>query len=49
MTDEVLSWDDASNNQAFLGGEYSWVHNAVSIYFVAKEKVPDLFKVTNHT
>src|SRR5712691_10671587 len=38
MTDEVLSWDDASNNQAFLGGEYSWVHNAVSIYFVAKEK-----------
>jgi multiple sugar transport system substrate-binding protein len=49
MTDEVLSWDDASNNQAFLGGEYSWVHNAVSIYFVAKEKVPDIFKVTNHT
>ena len=49
MTDEVLSWDDASNNQAFLGGEYSWVHNPVSIYFVAKEKVPDLFKVTNHT
>src|SRR5262245_17630241 len=49
MTDEVLSWDDASNNQAFLGGEYSWVHNAVSIYYVAKEKVPDIFKVTNHT
>ena len=23
MTDEVLSWDDASNNQAFLGGEYA--------------------------
>jgi len=22
MTDEVLSWDDASNNQAFLGGGY---------------------------
>ena len=21
MTDEVLSWDDSSNNQAFLGGE----------------------------
>ncbi len=49
MTDEVLSWDDASNNQAFLGGEYSWVQNAVSIYFVAKEKVPDILKVTNHT
>lgn len=49
MTDEVLSWDDASNNQAFLGGNYSWVHNAVSVYFVAKEKVPELFQATNHT
>jgi multiple sugar transport system substrate-binding protein len=49
MTNEVLSWDDASNNQAFLGGNYSWVHNAVSIYNIAKDKVPDIFKVTNHT
>jgi multiple sugar transport system substrate-binding protein len=49
MTNEVLSWDDASNNQAFLGGDYSWVHNAVSIYNVAKNKVPEMFQVTNHT
>ena len=49
MTNEVLSWDDASNNQAFLGGKYAWTHNAVSIYNVAKNKVPDIFKVTNHT
>jgi len=49
MSNEVLSWDDASNNQAFLGGNYSWVHNAVSIYAVAQEKVPEIFKVTNHT
>jgi multiple sugar transport system substrate-binding protein len=49
MTNEVLSWDDASNNQAFLGGGYSWVHNAVSVYYVAKQKVPDIFAVTNHT
>jgi multiple sugar transport system substrate-binding protein len=48
MTNEVLSWDDSSNNQAFMGGNYSWVHNAVSIYAVAKEKVPDIYKVTNH-
>jgi multiple sugar transport system substrate-binding protein len=47
MTNEVLSWDDASNNQAFLGGDYSWVHNAVSIYNVAKNKVPEMFQVTN--
>jgi multiple sugar transport system substrate-binding protein len=49
MTNEVLSWDDASNNQAFLGGKYSWVHNAVSVYNVAKNKVPDIFEKTNHT
>jgi multiple sugar transport system substrate-binding protein len=49
MTNEVLSWDDSSNNQAFMGGNYTWVHNAVSIYAVAKDKVPDIFKVTNHT
>jgi multiple sugar transport system substrate-binding protein len=49
MTNEVLSWDDSSNNQAFMGGNYSWVHNAVSIYYVAKEKVPDIAKVTSHT
>ena len=48
MTNEVLSWDDSSNNQAFLGGQYSWVHNAISIYFVAKNKVSDIAKVTNH-
>jgi len=48
-TNEVLSWDDSSNNQAFMGGTYSWVHNAVSIYYVAKEKVPDIAKVTSHT
>src|SRR2546428_5766221 len=49
MTNEVLSWDDSSNNQAFMGGTYAWVHNAVSIYYVAKEKVPDIAQVTSHT
>jgi len=49
MTNEVLSWDDSSNNQAFMGGNYSWVHNAVSIYYVAKEKVPDIAQMTSHT
>ena len=49
MTNEVLSWDDSSNNQAFLGGSYAWVHNAVGIYYIAREKVPDIFRVTNHT
>jgi multiple sugar transport system substrate-binding protein len=39
-TNEVLSWDDSSNNQAFMGGTYSWVHNAVSIYYVATKRCP---------
>jgi multiple sugar transport system substrate-binding protein len=49
MTDEVLSWDDASNNQAFLSGQYSWVHNATSVYGVAKRIAPKIFEGTNHT
>lgn len=48
MTPEVLHWDDASNNNAFLKGECSWVHNATTIYGTAKQKAPDIFARTNH-
>lgn len=37
MPEDVLSWDASGNNQAFLSGEYIWVHNATSIYGVAKQ------------
>ena len=43
-----LSWDDSSNNRAFLAGSISVTNNGASIYFVAKEKFPDIAKVMNH-
>lgn len=49
MTDEVLSWDASGNNQAFLSGSYSWVHNPTSIYGSAKLRNNEIFEVTNHT
>jgi multiple sugar transport system substrate-binding protein len=48
MTEEVLSWDDASNNRAFLSGKWAWVHNAVSIYAAEPKNAPQLRAVTGH-
>jgi multiple sugar transport system substrate-binding protein len=36
MVPGVLSWNDASNNKAFLAGEIHWTENAASIYITAK-------------
>jgi multiple sugar transport system substrate-binding protein len=36
MVPGVLSWNDASNNKAFLANEIHWTGNAVSIYVAAK-------------
>jgi multiple sugar transport system substrate-binding protein len=36
MIPGVLSWNDASNNRAFLANEIHWTANAVSIYVAAK-------------
>ncbi len=43
-----LSWDDASNNRAFLAESISITANAASIYFVAREKFPNVAKAMNH-
>ncbi len=43
-----LSWDDTSNNRAFLAESVSMTANAASIYFTAKEKFPELAKNMNH-
>jgi multiple sugar transport system substrate-binding protein len=32
MTPEVLSWDDASNNQYLQSGKACWIHNPISAY-----------------
>ena len=43
-----LSWDDASNNRAFLAGSLSVTGNSPSIYFVARDKFPEIFNDMNH-
>jgi multiple sugar transport system substrate-binding protein len=36
MIPGVASWNDASNNKAFLAGEIHWTTNGISIYAVAR-------------
>ncbi|MBI3086838.1 MAG: extracellular solute-binding protein, partial [candidate division NC10 bacterium] len=43
-----LSWDDSSNNRAFLAGSISITTNGASIYFTARDKFPDIYKMMNH-
>ncbi len=43
-----LSWDDSSNNRAFLAGSISITTNGASIYFQARDKFPDIYKAMNH-
>ena len=37
MIPGVASWNDASNNKAFLAGEINWTDNGISIYVAAKK------------
>jgi multiple sugar transport system substrate-binding protein len=43
-----LSWDDSSNNRAYLAEQLSCTHNGSSIYFAAKKDKPDIAKDTHH-
>ena len=47
-TPDVLSWDDSSNNRAFLAEAISVTGNAASIYWAAKKNAPHLREVINH-
>jgi multiple sugar transport system substrate-binding protein len=38
MEPEVLSWNDASNNESIQQGKAGWIHNPVSAYIVARNK-----------
>ena len=38
MEPDVLSWDNASNNQFLNSGKGAWIQNPISHYVVAKEK-----------
>jgi multiple sugar transport system substrate-binding protein len=44
MTDEVLSWDDSSNNRFIISGKGSMVCNPISAYRTAAKDQPDVFK-----
>ena len=37
MIPGVASWNDSSNNKAFLAGEIHWTNNGISIYVAAKD------------
>lgn len=37
MIPGVVSWNDASNNKAFLANEIHWTNNGISIYVAAKK------------
>jgi multiple sugar transport system substrate-binding protein len=44
MTDEVLSWDDSSNNRFIASGKGSVVDNPISAYRTAAKDNPDVYK-----
>jgi len=44
----TASWNDGSNNKAFLSGEVHCTVNGISIYVAAKNSVPDIAKDMNH-
>jgi multiple sugar transport system substrate-binding protein len=37
MIPGTVSWNDSSNNKAFLAGEIHWTNNGISIYVAAKK------------
>ncbi len=44
MTDEVLSWDDTSNNTGLLSGRLCWIQNPLSALRTIEREKPDLAK-----
>src|SRR6516162_5045134 len=50
MIPGVVSWNDASNNKAFLAGEIHWTNNGISIYAAARKDPTktDIADAMNH-
>lgn len=44
MTNEVLSWDDAANNQYLQSGKGAWISNPISAYRTIEAQNAELFK-----
>lgn len=49
MTPEVFSWNAASNNQAFIAGQASYIQNSISFYRSAQDTAPDVATDTGFT
>jgi multiple sugar transport system substrate-binding protein len=48
MIPGVASWNDASNNKAFLAKEIYWTNNGISIYVAAQNNAKDIAEDMNH-
>jgi len=48
MISGVASWLDPHNNKAFLAGQIGLTSNGISIYYVAKEKFPEIAEDMGH-
>jgi multiple sugar transport system substrate-binding protein len=42
----IMSWTDASNNEAYLAGSIAYTHNAASVYAQARRDLPDVYEDT---
>src|SRR5205823_10947770 len=42
MTPEVFGWNAASNNQALVAGQASWILNSISAYRTAQKAAPQV-------
>jgi multiple sugar transport system substrate-binding protein len=48
MIPGTASWNDASNNKAFLAKEVHWTNNGISIYVAAQNSAKDVAEDMNH-
>jgi multiple sugar transport system substrate-binding protein len=48
MIPGTASWNDASNNKAFLAKEIHWTNNGISIYVAAQNSAKDVAEDMNH-
>jgi multiple sugar transport system substrate-binding protein len=48
MIPGTASWNDASNNKAFLAGEISWTNNGISIYVAAQNNAKQIAADMDH-
>ena len=48
MIPGTTSWNDSSNNKAFLAGEINWTNNGISIYAAAQAQKMDMAQDIDH-